>query len=239
MENNKIIVCNHKMNLTGKEMETYLSVINTQNFSKDLVICPTNIYVPYFLKKSYSVGLQNIYYGAKGAFTGEVSPVQAKSMGITYVIVGHSERRTNFDETNDLINKKVISALDSGLKVILCIGEAMHKKKNEKIIKEEMFSCLKNVKDLANVMIAYEPLWAIGTSLTPTNDEIFKTTTFIKDFIHKEFNYEGIKVLYGGSVSDTNIEELNKITNIDGFLIGGASLNTEKLLKITKVVFTR
>ncbi len=242
----KIVVANMKMNMTASEIDEYLKVINKKISNENVVICPTNIYIPYFLKQNYSVGIQNVFFKNSGTFTGEVSPKQAKSLGIKYAIIGHSERRMYFDETDDFINKKVIEALDNKLKVILCIGESLEEKnllKTDKILKKQLINGLKNVKveDLENVIIAYEPIWSISDgvnpSLIPTNDIIEKTIFYIKSIVLSEFDVNDINVLYGGSVNDKNIKELDKICNISGYLVGGASLDPKKLLGVIKEVY--
>lgn len=230
---NKLLVLNHKMNLNLLEFTTYLKGFTFEN--KNLVVCPSNIYVPYFLKHQYQVGLQNIFHEDKGAFTGEVSPLQARSLGISYVIVGHSERRLIFKEDNDLINKKILKSISNNLNAILCIGENKHRKNTKKILKKQIKECLKDVFNFEKVIIAYEPVWSIGTGLIPTNDEIENTVAFIKKYVYKLYNID-IKVLYGGSVNDENIELLNQIRNIDGYLVGGASLSIEKVRRMVEVV---
>ena len=225
----KMIIANLKMNLNYDEIKSYVENMKNTN-NKNVIIIPTSIYVPYFLNNGYSVGVQNCYYLDKGAYTGEISPAQIKSMGIDYVLIGHSERRSYFNEDNELLNKKIKEALKSGLKVIYCIGETLEERKSGKtneVLKEELLVGLKDISE--EVIIAYEPVWAIGTNITPTSIEIEETISYIKSI----YDYH---VLYGGSTNDNNIEELNSIQNVDGFLIGGASLNTEKLNKIIKIV---
>ncbi len=241
MKKNKIVVANLKMNMDLAEVSNYLRVINKTINSKDVIICPTSIFIPYFLKHNYQVGIQNTYYNDFGAYTGEVSPLQAKSMGIDLTILGHSERRLHLNETNELINLKVIEALKHDLKVILCIGETAEEyaaKNTNDILKLQISKSLNNLDQemLKKVIIAYEPIWAIGTNLTPTNSEIETTISSIKMMIKEQFNFDDMPVIYGGSVNDKNINELNTIKNIAGYLVGGASLSPDKFLKIIEVV---
>ena len=238
---NKIVIANMKMNMTAVEVDNYLEQINGKINSRFVVICPTSIYVPYFLKNNYLVGLQNTHVGEKGAYTGEISPAQANSMGITLTILGHSERRIHFKESNKLINSKVKSAIENNLKVVLCIGEDLNEHKRgltHKVLKNQLMSCLDEIEPtkLQDVIIAYEPVWAIGTGLTPTNDEIESAVTFIKNNVKRYSNFENIPVLYGGSVNENNITELEKVPNLSGYLVGNASLDPNKLLSIIEVV---
>lgn len=224
----KLVIGNMKMNLTLDNIKDYLKGFRK---NENVVICPSSIYIPYFLE--YKVGIQNVSDKEMGAYTGEVSCKQCQSLGISYAILGHSERRDYFKESNELINDKVKECLKNGLKVVLCVGE----KKDEDaktVIFEQIKCCLKMVENIDDVIIAYEPIWAIGTSVTPTNEQIKEVTEYIKQLIRISYNKE-IKVLYGGSVSEKNIEELTKIPNVDGFLVGGASTKIDEFNKIIEV----
>lgn len=234
----KVVVANHKMNLNVREISDYLKKISKIN-NKNVIICPTSIYVPYFLQNGYSVGLQNISYKEKGAYTGETSPVQASSMGISYAIVGHSERRELFDEKDYEVHAKVINALDNNMGVILCVGETDEEKdmlRTEYILKKEIRNALKDIKkeDECKIMIAYEPIWSIGSGKLPKNKEIEEIVVYIKEVL-KKLGLSNIRILYGGSVNEKNIKELKKLKGVDGFLVGGASLDPDKFLKIVEV----
>lgn len=236
---NKYIVANMKMNLTAKEVGDYLKVINDKIFVSNVVICPTSIYIPYFLNHGYDVGIQNVYSENNGSYTGEISPLQVKSMGIKYAIIGHSDRRC-MGEDDQLINKKIHRALDNKLKVIFCIGETLEERemlKTDKILKQQIVRGLRglNAKQLAGVLIAYEPVWAVGTNILPTNKEISDCIEFIKG-ICKEHLKATPFILYGGSINENNIKTLNEITNVDGFLIGSSASDAKKLLKIIEVI---
>lgn len=234
----KIVVANLKMNLTFNEIEKYMERINDLIDHKNVVICPTSIYVPYFLNNKYQVGVQNISANEMGAYTGEISAKQVNSLGINYAIVGHSERRTYYNETNEIVNSKVILGIKNNLNIILCVGETKEEReleKTEEKIKEQILTALSNVEELDKVVIAYEPIWAIGTNITPTNLEIDSVASYIKKIVKDLYNVD-IPVLYGGSVSDKNIDEINKIDSLSGFLVGGASLIPEKLNVIKEVV---
>lgn len=240
MGSRKLVVGNMKMNLLASDVSNYLKEMERHELDEQVVICPSSIYIPYFLKQSYKVGIQNIFFRNSGAYTGEISPSQAASLGVSYAIVGHSERRGYFDESDQDINKKIVECLKYGLQVILCIGETAEEKnllKTARILKRQLMNDLRNLEeeDLNHIIIAYEPVWAIGTNVTPTNKDIEDTIKYIKEIVAEYFKYEDISVLYGGSVNEKNIEELNMISNVSGFLIGGASTDAENFLKIIEV----
>lgn len=241
MEKEKIIVANHKMNMVAEDIAEYLKVINNEALNKQVIICPTSIYLPYFLKRQYDVGLQNTFFKSEGAYTGEISPKQAASVGVKYTIIGHSERRSHFKESENDISKKIIEAIKHNLKVILCIGETLEDRnllKTDRVLKRQINNALRALEKemLDNVIIAYEPIWAIGSKKTPSNEEISTTVHYIKAMVSQYKGNEDIMVLYGGSVTNDNIEELNKIENISGFLIGGASIEVNGFIKIIKKV---
>lgn len=229
----KIIIGNLKNYMMSSEIVNYLKKVDKID-DKNVIICPSNIYIPYFLKKGYSVGIQNINELDKTC-TGEITPSQAKSLGINYTIVGHSERRINLKETDIDINKKIIEAQKYNMKIILCIGETLEEKemlKTSIVLKKQLLNSLKNT-NLKNIVIAYEPIWAIGTNKIPSIKDIASTTSYIKELIKKNFDSD-IKVLYGGSVNSTNIGEI--IKEVDGVLIGKASTDGSEFLKIIEVV---
>ncbi len=241
MEKEKIVVANHKMNMLAEEINEYLKIINKNIITKQVVICPTSIYVPYFLRKGYDVGLQNVFLRSEGAYTGEISPKQAISMGVKYTIVGHSERRTYFKETDDMIGKKILEAIKYNMQVIFCIGETLEERnmlKTDRVLKRQLTNALRllDKEMLNNVIIAYEPIWSIGSNKVPTNQEIGKTVDYIKTMVFQYKGYDNIRVIYGGSVKSNNIKELNQIENISGFLVGGASTEVNEFLKIINEV---
>lgn len=240
MKSDKLVVGNMKMNLLASDVSLYLKEFHFDEQQDQVVICPSTIFIPYFLKQPYKVGIQNLFFRDKGAYTGEISVSQAASLGIDYAIIGHSERRIYFRESDQDINKKIISALKYGFHIILCIGETAEEKgllKTARVLKRQLLNDLRNVEKefFSQIIIAYEPVWAIGNDVTPTMVEIEETVQYIKGIILQYFGYEDIKVLYGGSVNSKNIEELNQIPNVSGFLVGGASINAEEFLKIIEV----
>lgn len=230
---NKLIVGNIKMNMRFGEIANYLQLFKNID-SKNIVICPSYIYIPYFLKYKFDVGSQNVCANLDGGYTGEISAKQLASIGVKYTIVGHSERRINLGETDIDINKKIKCSLKSKLKVILCVGETLEELnmlKKDIVLKKQIRNALYDIEDLSDVYIAYEPVWSIGTNKIPTNEEIEKTILYIKQLVFDMFNKE-IKVIYGGSINEKNISKLNKIDILDGFLIGSASINPNQFIQI-------
>ena len=203
-----------------------------------IIYCPPSTLIRPMSKKlktiHIEVGAQNCHeQDTYGAFTGSINSMMLKNVGAKYVIIGHSENR-QAGETNKLINLKIKNALKSGLKVIFCIGETLQEKRKKitkKILNKQIKLGLNKIKNKKNVIIAYEPVWSIGTGLIPKSNELFKTLDFIKKKIKNN------KVLYGGSVNPKNIHELKLINNIDGYLIGGASQDPKKFIDIIKKTY--
>ena len=209
-----------------------------------LIYCP-----PYTLLSSFSSKLKktNIEVGAQnchehenyGAFTGSVNSKMIKNSGANFVIIGHSENRAE-GESNILINKKIQNALKNKLKIILCIGETLSERKKNKthrVLSNQILFGLKDIKNLSNIIIAYEPIWSIGTGIVPKTKDLIKDINFIKSIIKNKLKQKYSKVLYGGSVNPQNINDLKKIGEIDGFLIGGASQDPKKFIDIVKKTF--
>ena len=214
-------------------------------FAKSKIIyCPPytllSNFVQNFKKTKIEVGAQNCHQSnVSGPFTGSINSKMIKDLGCKYVIIGHSENRVNGDD-NALINKKIKVSLDNKLKILFCIGENFKEKKNKKtkiVIKSQINSGLKNIKNIKNIIFAYEPVWSIGTGIIPKGHELKNNILFIKQLLKKRFKSKNPKVLYGGSVNAKNIKELRTINQIDGFLIGGASQNSNKFIDIIKKTF--
>ena len=203
-----------------------------------IIYCPPNTLIRPMFKKvmdsKIQVGAQNCHESLTyGASTGSINSMMLKNVGAKYVILGHSENRES-GETDKLINTKIKAATKSGLKVIFCIGETLaqkSKKITNKILLKQITLGLQKVKRRKNIVIAYEPVWSIGTGVIPKSDDLFRTINFIKKKV------KNIKVLYGGSVNPKNINELKSIKNIDGFLIGGASQDPKKFIDIIKKTY--
>ena len=213
---------------------------NNKNAKFRIIYCPPNILIRPLSKRlkktNLEVGAQNCHESENyGAFTGHVNSKMLKNVGAKYVILGHSENRQS-GETDKLINLKIKSAIKSKLKVIFCIGETLsekRKKRTNKILAKQIHNGLKSVTDTSNIIIAYEPVWSIGTGLIPKPNDLFNSISFIKN----KFRKKTPKVLYGGSVNSKNIDQLKDISVIDGFLIGGASQNSKKFIEIIKKTF--
>lgn len=241
MNMKKLIVANLKMNLTLEEANDYLDIIKKNIIDQlEIIICPSFPFLPLFKNKDYKLGAQNCYYLDKGSYTGEVSPLQLKTIGVSYIIVGHSERRIYFKENNELINDKLKAILKHNIKPILCIGETMEERLLHKtfiVLKKQLNEALKDIESdmLTDIVIAYEPVWAIGSGKTPTSQEIAEVINYIKDLIKKEYKIDNIIVLYGGSV---NLKNIKAITNIaDGVLIGSASIDADNFINmINKII---
>lgn len=234
----KIIALNLKMNLGYKEILDYIKTIQnkvTDNY--EVIFFPTSIYLDLFKKSGYLVGAQNVHFENKGAYTGEISPYQLKSLGVNYTLVGHSERRLHFKENDILINEKVKGALKNQLKVILCVGETDEERLSNKtysVIENQLKNNLQNI-DLEDVTIAYEPVWAIGSGKTPTNEEINEVVSFIKKKVKQE-NAIDIRVLYGGSVNKENIKDIMSIESVDGVLVGSSSIDPNYLISMIDII---
>ena len=232
----KLICANFKMNLLKNDIINYLEVINNKVNLENIVFFPNNLYIEKFKENNYLVGSQDISFKEFGAVTGDTSINQLKEVGISYTLIGHSERREYFKDSN-YISDKIKLALENDIKVVLCIGENLNELESNKtfsVLKEEIDEAIKNNLSLINndnLIIAYEPIWAIGTGKIPTNDILEKTINYIKNYLKNTYNLN-LKVLYGGSVKLDNIEELENISIIDGYLVGGASLNPNKFLDL-------
>ena len=217
-----IVALNNKSNLDKNEFISYLDNLKKINTNSTLILCPTYLNIP--LVDGLLLGSQNVSKTDNGAFTGEISARELKSYGVKYSIVGHSERREYQKETNEDIKEKVIKLLENDITPILCIGESKIERENntyKEVLKEEL-SILNDI-DSSNIIIAYEPIWSIGTGIIPTNSEIEEVFTLIKSILPNN------KVLYGGSANNDNIDTLKEIDLIDGYLLGGLSLKLDKL----------
>ena len=210
-----------------------------KNNSLKIIYCPPNTLIRPMTKKlkdtHIDVGAQNCHEHDKfGAFTGSVNSIMLKNVGAKYVIIGHSENR-QAGESDKLINLKIKSAIKSGLKVIFCIGETLQQKRKKitkQVLNKQIRLGLNKIKIKNNIILAYEPVWSIGTGVIPKKNELFETINFIKKKINK------CKVLYGGSVNPKNINDLKSIVNIDGYLIGGASQDPKKFIDIIKKTYS-
>lgn len=186
------------------------------------------------------LGAQNVHWEDSGAYTGEVSPTMLKSIGIDYVIIGHSERRQYFNETDEIVNKKMKAALNHGLKPILCVGETLEEREKgieKDVVKNQIIKAFDGLeeKEASNVVIAYEPIWAIGTGKTASSEDANEMLGFIRQTIGDIYTKDlenNIRILYGGSVKPANVKDFMAQDEIDGALVGGASLKGEDFLSL-------
>ena len=250
MTNDKIyFIGNWKMygNLTSlRNVKNIINLSKSKRYKNAKIIyCPPFTLIDRFTeitkKCNVAVGAQDCFkINGTGPYTGEISAKMLKQIKAQYVILGHSERR-NLGDTNKIINKKLIYALEEKLKVILCIGESIKENKKNltmKVLKNQLSYCLSNVKNLNKILIAYEPIWSIGTGKIPVNKNLEKLVMLLRKYINKKFKNNNVKILYGGSVNPKNINILKKIKNINGFLIGGASQDHKKFIDIVKKTIT-
>ena len=245
MTNKILFIANWKMfgNLNSvKSIESVINLSKKKNYKNAKIIyCPPYTLLNYFViktrKTSLDVGAQNCHYEINtGPYTGSISSTMIKKLGAKYVIIGHSENRSN-GETNTQINKKIHSAILNNLNVIFCIGENLFEKKNKKtnkILKKQIAMGLKKIKKIDKIIFAYEPVWSIGTGKILTNKELTKQVIIIKKIIKNKFKNQKSKIIYGGSVNNQNINNLKQIKEINGFLVGGASQNSKKFIDIIK-----
>lgn len=241
-----VIAGNWKMNKTVSEAVKLVEDLKplVREAAAEVVVCPTFVCLNDVVKalkgSNIGVGAQNMYYKESGAYTGEISPVFLKDMDVKYVILGHSERRQYFKEDDQEINKKVIAALDHGLKPILCVGETLEQREKGvtfDVILTQVKGCLKGLegRNLDDLIIAYEPVWAIGTGKTATSKDANEVIGFIRKQLAALLGNEiadKTRILYGGSVKSSNIKELMDMPEIDGALVGGASLDAQEFSKI-------
>ena len=243
------IAGNWKMNMTHPEAERFMQEVKAAYRNKndcEVAVCPPatalmsvkNVIDKH--KIDIKLGAQNMYYQSSGAFTGEVSPGMIKELGVEYIIIGHSERRQYFSETNETVNKKVLKAFDSGLRPIMCIGESLDIResgKAEEFVLNQLAECLIEIDsgNITGLTIAYEPIWAIGTGKTATskdaNDMCLAIRGKIRDLYDEEAS-EAVRIQYGGSVKPSNISELMGMSDIDGALVGGASIKVDDFIAI-------
>lgn len=237
----KIIVANLKMNLASvAETRRLLAAIGKASRrlkAVEAVFCPPFVFLGGLKDGGVKLGAQDVFWEVSGAYTGEISPTMLKKLGVKYVIIGHSERRENLGETDEMVNKKVKAALQVGLKVILCVGEKIREDGvMPPIVKEELTRDLDGItrKLARNLIIAYEPIWAIGTGKTDNPKNLVGIVIYIRRIL---FDFYGrmaydMPILYGGSVNEKNAGEFLSAKGVGGLLVGGASLDSKKFIKI-------
>ena len=231
------------MNKTSSEALEFASEINKFEFNKvDVLLAPSFVTLESLrknLKDEIKVAGQNVSQFDEGAYTGEVSTSMLKDIGVEDVIIGHSERREKFLESDEIINAKVKKALEDGLSVILCLGESLEIKEEGRevdFVREELLNSLDGVEKIEKITIAYEPIWAIGTGKTCSSEDAEKMCREIRNIIDEKYGEvsQKIRILYGGSVKPSNAGEILSKENIDGVLVGGASLKASDFIEIIK-----
>lgn len=246
-----LFICNWKMNLLlpeAKTLATSIATLSKTLKNSEIWIAPTPVYATEILNvinntsgSSVRVGTQNCFSEAKGAFTGETSPVIAKSCGMSFSLVGHSERRAEFGDSDEVVSKKFNSSLTNDLTPVLCVGETRNERKTgitEEVVLRQLNSAICSDNN-SNFLVAYEPVWAIGTGLIPTIDEITKIHDVIRSFLTNKLGENqgaSIRILYGGSANPENIAEIMSIENVNGVLVGGASLDIAKIEQMMKAM---
>jgi len=246
----KVIAGNWKMNNDLTESQNLITKLtgglSNQKLNCDVIICPpyTSLSEASTLIKNTPVklGAQNMFFEDSGAYTAEISAPMLKSVGCEYVILGHSERRTIFKETNEMINKKIKKAIEHKLKVIFCVGETLEEREKSttmQVIKSQVENGLKDIPEetMTEIIIAYEPVWAIGTGRNATPQQAQEVHKFIRDLISNKFSTktaEDLTIQYGGSVKPDNASELLLQSDVDGALVGGACLKADSFIAIIK-----
>ncbi|ORZ22507.1 triosephosphate isomerase [Absidia repens] len=229
---------NWKMNGSVAQVKSLVEGLNSINVpaQTEVVVSPPAIYVDRVrnnLKKDIGVAAQNSYVKASGAFTGEISPEQLKDLGIDWVILGHSERREYFAESDKFVGEKTAHALKAGVNVIACIGEKLEEREaniTSEVVTRQLKGVADEIKDWTNVVVAYEPVWAIGTGKVATPEQAEEVHVTLRNWLAANVSKEvaeNVRIIYGGSVNAKNAAELATKPNIDGFLVGGASLKAD------------
>lgn len=241
-----IIAGNWKMNKTRDEALKFIYAVKdnvVSNEEVEAVICAPFPYLRCLVKRQGSqlrIGAQNMHFEASGAFTGEVAPGMLSNIGVSYVILGHSERREMFNETDETVNKKVHAAFAHNLIPIVCVGESLENRENgttNEVVEGQTVAALNGLKaeQVKQVVLAYEPIWAIGTGRTATAEQANETIGYIRQVVERVYGKEvadAIRIQYGGSVNSSNIKELMSQEHIDGALVGGASLDPQSFLSL-------
>lgn len=248
-----IVAGNWKMNKNLTESQALITeirgIVRDENTNKaEIIICPTCLVLASASKlldgSTVKLGAQNCHFEDSGAFTGELSASMLKSAGVSHVIIGHSERRQYFNETNEMLAKKASAAVKQGLTVLFCVGETKEERESNiffEVIKSQISEGLFHLsnKEMESIVIAYEPVWAIGTGLTASSDQAEEIHAYIRSLILEKFGEEtaqNTSILYGGSVKPDNAVELFSRENIDGGLIGGAALKARDFIDIIKAI---
>lgn len=227
----KLIVLNHKMSLLYDDLYNYIERINNIDTDTDIIICPSSIYLEAFVNNSfYPIGAQNFHFALDAKHTGEVSTDQLKSLGVMYSLVGHYDRVKEFNENVNIVNEKLIAALDANIVPILCFGEDVFEDYRN-VLPSLLDGYLKDIMNIDFIIFAYEPIYAIGTGILPNVDRISEVSKFIREYLMNKYGKRGT-LLYGGSVDSSNIQNIISSCDIDGALIGDISSNSAEVIRI-------
>ena len=241
----KVIAGNWKMNMLPGEAIEFITELEplVKDTKNEVILCVPYTDLFYALltaqNTNIKIGAQNMHFEEKGAFTGEISPLMLKELDMDYVVIGHSERRQYFNETDETVNKKVLKALEVGIDPILCVGETLEEREagnTKDVCKVQVEKALENVskEDLAKVVIAYEPVWAIGTGKTATSEDANDVIAYIREVVANLYGElaNEVRIQYGGSVKPSNVAEIMNQSDIDGALVGGASLEANDYVEL-------
>lgn len=253
MKRRPIIAGNWKMNKHRDEALEFIYQVNDKLPERDKVesvICAPALYLRDLIKRQgdeLRIGAQTMHHLDSGAYTGEIAARMLKNIGVSYVIIGHSERRAYYNETDETVNLKTKKALEFNLVPLVCVGEELEIREagtTNEVVGKQVVAAFKDISenDAAQIVVAYEPIWAIGTGKTATKEQANETIKAIRDVIKDLYNdgvANKVRILYGGSVNPSNIEELLATSDIDGALVGGASLEPESFLKLAEAAFKK
>jgi triosephosphate isomerase (TIM) len=253
MKRRPLIAGNWKMYKTKDDALAFIYAVNLEVPDKEIVesvICAPAIFLRDLVKRegeNLRIGAQNMHYASEGAFTGEISAAMLKSYGVDYVVIGHSERRAYFNETDESVNLKLIAAVHADLTPIVCVGESLdirEKGTTDQVVRKQVEKAYLNVsaEDALKTVIAYEPIWAIGTGVTATPEQANDTIIAIRNVIAKLYSKEvsdQLRILYGGSVNVKNVDSLLGMSDIDGALVGGASLDPNSFLTLVRAALKK
>jgi len=230
-----LVAGNWKMNglkASAVEIEKLNALVRENKADCDILICPPATLISTLTGKGIEIGAQDCHMNTRGAHTGDISAEMLKDLGCSYVIVGHSERRADHGETNEIVRAKAAAAQEQGLTAIICVGETDAERESGEtldVVTSQVRGSIPEGATVANTVIAYEPVWAIGTGKTPTTDDVAEVHAVIRNLLMDRFGEEGemVRIQYGGSVKASNAEELMAVPNVNGALVGGASLKAE------------
>ncbi|MFH0766988.1 MAG: triose-phosphate isomerase [Bacillota bacterium] len=253
MKRRPLIAGNWKMYKTKDEAHAFIYAVNVEVPDKDIVesvICAPAIFLKDLVKRegeNLRIGAQNMHYAQEGAYTGEISASMLKSYGVDYVVIGHSERRAYFNETDETVNLKLLAAVNGDLTPIVCVGESLEIREagtTNSVVQKQIKKAYLNVdaEEALKTVVAYEPIWAIGTGRTATPDQANETIKVIRLILEKLYGEDvsqQIRILYGGSVNIKNVSDLLSMSDIDGALVGGASLDPNSFLTLVKAAYKK